>query len=130
MPDAPVTSPDDAFFWDGVAERRLLIQRCRGCGRLRHPPAPMCGDCGSLEWEGQPMSGRGIVYSWIRSRHPNRPDEAPRVVVLVELEEGVRIVSNLVDTQHDGPYEDLPVEVTYRSRDDGVTLPCFRVVER
>jgi uncharacterized OB-fold protein len=130
MPEAPVTSPDDAFFWDAVAERRLVIQRCAGCGTLRHPPAPMCGDCGSLEWDAQEVSGRGVAYSWIESHHPNRPDEPPRIVVLVELEEGVRLVSNLVDVPHGGPYEDLVVEVVFRPRDDGVTLPCFRAVER
>jgi len=129
VPEAPVRSPDDAFFWDGVAERRLLIQRCTACGGLRHPPAPMCGDCASLEWAPQEMSGRGVVYSWIESHHPNRPDEPPRIVVLVELAEGVRLVSNLVDVPHDGPYEDLPVQVDFRSRDDGVLLPCFRVTE-
>jgi uncharacterized protein len=128
MPGAPVRSPDDAFFWGGVAERRLLIQRCTECGTLRHPPAPMCGGCGSLEWHPHELSGRGVVYSWIESHHPNRPDEAPRIVVLVALEEGVRLVSNLVDAAHDGPYEDLPVEVDFRPRDDGVLLPCFRVV--
>lgn len=128
MPEAPVVSPDDTFFWDGVAERRLLIQRCADCGALRHPPAPMCGECGSLRWDTQQSTGRGVVYSWIESHHPNRPDEEPRIVVLVELEEGVRLVSNLVDLPHAGPYEDLLVEVTFRPREDGVTMPYFRVV--
>ena len=128
MPEAPVASPDDTFFWDGVVEHRLLIQRCAECGALRHPPAPMCGDCGSLRWDTQEASGHGVVYSWIESHHPNRPDEEPRIVILVELDEGVRIVANLVDAPHEGPYEDLDVEVTFRARDDGVTMPYFRVV--
>jgi uncharacterized OB-fold protein len=128
MAEAPVVAPDEVFFWDGVAEGKLLIQRCADCGALRHPPAPMCGDCGSLAWDTQPSSGRGRVYSWIESHHPNRPDEAPRIVILVELDEGVRLVSNLVDAPHAGPYEDLDVEVVFRPRDDGVTMPYFRVV--
>ena len=77
--DAPIIHADDRYFWDGVAERRLLIQHCTECGTLRHPPSPMCGNCGSLEWDTQEASGRGRVLTWILSRHPNAPDEnAPR----------------------------------------------------
>ena len=102
--DAPIIHADDRYFWAGVAERRLLIQHCTACGTLRHPPSPMCGNCGSLEWDTQEASGRGRVLTWLLSRHPNAPDENARVVVLVELDEGVRVVSNLVDVPNDDPY--------------------------
>ena len=128
MADAPVAAPDDAFFWEGVAVGRLLIQRCASCGALRHPPAPMCGDCGSLEWDTRESSGRGHVYSYLLSHHPNRPDERPRIVILVQLEEGVRLVSNLIEPPHDGPYEDLDVEVVFATRADGTPMPYFRPV--
>ena len=52
-PSPRSSSGDDRYFWDGVAEHRLLIQRCAQCGTLRHPPSPMCGSCGSLEWDTQ-----------------------------------------------------------------------------
>ena len=120
------SAPGDAFFWDGVAAGRLLIQRCADCGVLRHPPAPMCGACGSLAWDTAEASGRGRVYSWMFSLHPNRPDDAPRIVILVELEEGTRLVSNLVDPPHAGPYDDLPVVVDFRD-DRGTPTPYFRV---
>ena len=55
------SAADDAFFWDGAAEGKLLIQRCTDCGTLRHPPAPMCGNCGSLAWDAAESSGRGRV---------------------------------------------------------------------
>lgn len=128
---APVVAHDDRYFWDGVAERRLLIQRCTACSTLRHPPAPMCGICGSLDWDTQDATGRGTVLTWILSRHPNQPDAAARVVVLVELAEGVRVVSNLVDVPNDDPYaeyDDIEVEVDYRD-DDGAVLFVFRPVE-
>jgi uncharacterized OB-fold protein len=64
--------------------------------------------------------------TWISSLHPNRPDDQPRVVILVELEEGTRLVSNLVDPPHDGPYDDLPVVVEFRD-DRGVRTPFFKV---
>jgi len=127
MTDRPV-APDARFFWAGAAEDRLLVQRCASCSTLRHPPAPMCGRCGSLEWNTLDASGRGRIYTWIRSLHPNRPDEEPRIVVLVELEEGVRIVSNLVDVPHDGPFDDLPVTVEFRD-DRGARTPFFRLVD-
>src|SRR5438128_1885639 len=122
MPDARTAGPDDAFFWDAAGEGRLVIQRCGDCGRLRHPPAPMCGACGSLEWDTAEASGRGRVYSWMLSQHPNRPDDEPSIVVLVELVEGVRLVSNLVDPPHPGPYDDLPVVVEFRD-DRGTPTP-------
>lgn len=90
----------------------------------------MCGTCGSLEWYMQVSSGRGRVLTWILSRHPNAPDEDARVVVLVELDEGVRVVSNLVDVPNDDPYaeyDDLAVAVDYREH-DGVLLPVFQPV--
>jgi uncharacterized OB-fold protein len=121
-------APDDAFFWDAVAEDRLVIQRCADCGTFRHPPAPMCGTCGSLEWDTLEASGRGRITSWIVSLHPNRPDDAPRVVILVQLDEGVRLVSNLVDAPHRGPYDDLRVVVEFRD-DRGARTPFFRLDE-
>lgn len=117
---------DDAFFWSAAADDRLVIQRCTECGALRHPPAPMCGRCGSLEWDAQDASGRGRIVTWISSLHPNRPDDAPRIVILVQLEEGTRLVSNLVDPPHEGPYDDLPVVVEFRD-DRGARTPFFTV---
>ena len=121
----PVPNADDAWFWDGVGRHLLLLQRCDGCGRLRQPPGPRCPACGSFEWSTQPASGRGRVYSWILSHHPTEPDERPRTVVLVDLDEGVRLVSNLVDGAE--PEVGMAVEVTFASV-DGVTLPQFRAV--
>jgi uncharacterized OB-fold protein len=127
MTDRPV-APDARFFWEGAAEDRLVIQRCADCGALRHPPAPMCGHCGSLVWDAIEASGRGRIYTWITSRHPNRPDDEPRTVILVELEEGVRLVSNLVDAPSGGPFDDLPVVVEFRD-DRGARTPFFRLAD-
>ena len=126
MSDTRRPSVDDAFFWDGAAEGKLLVQRCTECGTLRHPPAPMCGTCGSLSSDAVEASGRGRVVSWIVSRHPNRPDEEPRIVVLVELDEGTRLVSNLVDPPDAGPYDDRPVQVEFHDV-DGTAMPWFRI---
>ena len=121
----PVTDDDNRFFWQGVQDGRLLLQRCSGCGELRHPPGPMCPSCLSLEWEAEAASGRGTVYSWVLSHHPTEPDAEPRIVVLVDLEEGVRLVANLQGVGPSDVVNDLPVEIFFAPV-DGVVLPQFR----
>jgi uncharacterized OB-fold protein len=120
---APVPGPDDAFFWEGAARHQLLLQHCGACGLVRMPPGPMCPACHSVAWEAREASGRGRVHSWIVSRHPTEPDALPRIVVLVELAEGVRLVSNLL-CELDEVAAEMPVEVTFRDY-GGVTLPQF-----
>ena len=115
------------WFWDGVDRHQLLIQRCASCGTLRMPPAPMCGACQSLDWEAHPAAGRGTIHSWIVSQHPTETDAVPRIVVLVELEEGVRVVSNVIDADPAEVDNELPVELALATYDD-VTLPQFRLV--
>jgi hypothetical protein len=85
----------------------------------------MCPNCGSLEWDTQEASGRGTVHSWIVSRHPTEPDDEPRIVALVELEEGVRLVSNLQEVEESQVWNDMPVEVMFVEIDQ-VALPQFR----
>jgi uncharacterized protein len=122
---APVTDDDNRFFWDGVREGRLLIQRCASCGVLRHPPGPMCGRCRSLEWDTVESTGRGTVYSWVLSHHPTEPDAEPRIVVLVDLAEGVRLVANLQGVPSSEVATGLAVEA-FVAEVGGVMLPQFR----
>ena len=111
---APSISPDTEFFWSGLKEHKLLIQRCTDCKTLRVPPRPMCGNCQSLNWDSVESTGRGTVYSFVMPQYPPLPFlQYPYVVVLVELEEGVRIVSNLVDIEPEVIEVGLPVEVFY-----------------
>jgi len=125
----PSMSPDTEFFWLGAAEGRLLIQRCGGCGALRHPPRPMCPSCNSLAWEAVESSGRGEVYSFVLPRHPRYPGfEDPHIVVLVEMEEGIRLVSNLCDVDPVDVAIGMPVEVFFATFDGGLVLPQFRPV--
>ena len=87
---------DEDFFWAGLDRGEILVQRCVDCGVIRHPPAPMCSKCNSLAWKPTALSGEGRIFSWIVSKHPSHPDEAGRTVVLVAMDEGVRMVGNLV----------------------------------
>ena len=120
----PVPDLTDQYFWDGVQQHLLLVQRCASCGALRLPPVPMCGVCHSTEWDTLEASGRGTVYSWILSHHPSAPDDTPRIVVLVQLAEGPRVVSNLVDVAVADVRNDMPVQLCFRTI-DGVLLPQF-----
>lgn len=120
----PSVEPDDEYFWAGVAEHRLLIQECADCHTLRHPPLPMCGHCHSTAWTTRESAGTGRVHSWVRSVHPGAPTDEGRIVVLVELDEGVRFVGNLVDTPLDAVANEMAVALTWREY-DGVTLPQF-----
>jgi uncharacterized OB-fold protein len=121
----PTVDRDSRFFWDGVRAGQLLLQRCTDCGELRHPPGPMCPACGCLDWKSEESTGRGTVYSWVLSRHPTEADAEPRIVVLVDLEDGVRMVANLVGVPVAEVANDLPVEVFF-TEIDGVPLPVFR----
>lgn len=124
----PTPGPHDGYFWDGVGERQLLLRKCANCGQIQHPPTPMCGNCHSLEWDTQKASGRGTVYSWIVSKHPTLPDEEPRIVALVELDEGIRLVTNLTGVAPDDVRNDMAVEVTFVEYSDDVVLPHFSPV--
>jgi uncharacterized OB-fold protein/acyl dehydratase len=121
---------DNAWWWDAVQRGELLIQKCSDCGQIRHPPRPMCANCRSIKWESIKSKGRGIVYSFTVLHHPKFPGyEYPLVCGLIELEEGTRIVSNVVGC---GPEEvriGMPVEVSIENVDDELKLPLFRPVK-
>ncbi|MBX6391264.1 MAG: OB-fold domain-containing protein [Frankia sp.] len=121
----PVPDRDDAFFWEAVRAGRLVARECSACGRIAHPPAPMCAACGGGEWVERELSGRGTVHSWIVSRHPSQPDDAPRIVVLVDLAEGVRLVSNLREIDPADVRNGMAVTVFF-DEVDGCWLPQFR----
>ncbi|MFF4754796.1 bifunctional MaoC family dehydratase N-terminal/OB-fold nucleic acid binding domain-containing protein [Streptomyces sp. NPDC002514] len=132
----PVVNRDTAGFWEGVAGHRLLIQRCTGCGTLRHPWLPGCNTCGCLDWDTVEASGEGTVYSYVVMHHPPFPAfDPPYAVGLVELAEGVRMVSNVVGVPYDKVRVGLPVRVEFRRYEepdgdtDPLVLPVFRVTE-
>jgi uncharacterized OB-fold protein len=115
---APTLSPDTAFFWNGLRDHKLLIQRCTRCQALRQPPRPMCPECNSLGWDTVESSGRGTVYSYVMPQHPPMPFmEYPYIVALIELDEGVRLVSNLCDIAPTDVQVGMPVEVFFQTFD-------------
>src|SRR4051812_12128334 len=119
-------TPDTQFFWDGLKAHKLLIQRCGQCSMLRHPPRPMCPRCNSLTWDTIESSGRGTVFSFVMPQHPTYPwFEYPYIVALVELDEGTRLVTNLIDIEPEGASIGMAVEVRYTEFDGELVLPLF-----
>jgi len=110
----PVRTIDNAFFWDAAEAERLDIQACEACDVLWHPPRPMCPKCHSTELSPRTMSGKGKLYSWCMPIHPPAWGfEEPPIVALIDLDEGVRIVSNLVGVDPEAITNDMPVRVDF-----------------
>ena len=127
----PAITQDIAFFFEGVKEGKLLIQRCTKCKELRHPPLPSCPSCLSFDWDTVEASGRGSVYSFVVNHYPQvAAFEYPLAVALIELEEGTRLVSQLIDVETDDVYIGMPVEVVFVMCDEELTLPMFRPVRQ
>ena len=123
----PVVTADTAFFWEGTARGELRIQRCRGCGTLRHPPGPMCPACGADKPEYLLAAGTGEVYSYVVHHHPPVPGhQAPFVVALVQLTEGVRMVGELLGVDPGQVRVGMPVRAEFVKIDGELTLPAWR----
>ena len=120
VPDA-VTQP----FWDGVAEGVLRLQRCRACERCIYYPRAVCPTCMTSDLEWVEVSGVGVVHSFtiIHRAPPDYRDEVPYAVALVDLDEGVRMMTRLVDVEPAAVRVGLPVEVAFRGEP---RLPYFR----
>ncbi len=123
----PGVSRDTRFFWDGLRAGELRLQRCNGCGTLHHPPMVRCPQCASYDQGYTVSGGRGVIYSFVEPCHPRvAAFDYPYVVGLVELEEGTRLITNIVDIDPDKVVIGLPVEVVFRNPDPDLTLPMFR----
>ncbi|MFF7388892.1 bifunctional MaoC family dehydratase N-terminal/OB-fold nucleic acid binding domain-containing protein [Streptomyces scabiei] len=123
----PVVNRDNAGFWEGVSQHRLLIQRCADCATLRLPWLPGCNACGSAAWDTVEASGEGVVYSYVVMHHPPFPAfDPPYAVGLIELVEGVRMVSDVVGVPYDKVRIGMPVRLEFARFDEELELPVFR----
>lgn len=123
----PPVGHDTAFFWEGTAAGELRIQHCPTCGRVRHPPGPMCPSCGAEKQDWVVATGRGTVFSYVVHHHPKVPGkQLPFVVALVELDEGVRMLGELIDVDPAAVHIGMPVAVALTRIDDELTLPFWR----
>jgi len=127
----PVPDQETQEYWDGCKRHELLIPRCKDCGKYCFPPFPMCPTCNSLDhWEWTKISGKGKIYSWFIAEfasHPDFANDIPYMVVMVELDEqeDIRIISNMVDCTPDEIYAGMPVKVVFDDVTSDCTLPRF-----
>ena len=132
MPELPkpIPEPDSQPFWDALNQGELRLQRCVACGTLRHPPRAMCSACHSMDIEWIPVSGAGTVYSFIVSHqavHPALTDRVPFGTVTIELDEGPRLVSNLIGVAPADIEIGQRVRLAPQRLDDEITLPLFEL---
>ena len=115
-------------FWKGLAEGRLLVQRCGQCGTYRHPPNPICFKCRSFAHEFMPVSGKGHVYSFTVARHSvnaSLDSQVPYIIALVDLDEGVRMVSAIHRANATDVRIGLRVVCVIEPISSGFALPFF-----
>lgn len=125
----PRIDEESKGYWEACQRHELVLQRCGACGALRHYPRALCPRCLSDAVEWVRAGGRGTVYSFTvthQNQAPGFRDALPYVLAYVELEEGVRLLTNIVDCPPDAVRIGLPVEVVFEDVTATVTLPKFR----
>ncbi|MER8231221.1 Zn-ribbon domain-containing OB-fold protein [Streptomyces sp. NPDC094049] len=125
-------TPDvDAFtrpYWDAAAEERLLLRRCSACDRVHHYPREFCPSCWSEDVHWVAAEGRATLYTWSvvhRNDLPPFGDRVPYVAAVVDLAEGPRMMTEVVDVPEDGLRIGMELVVRFRTGEDGVTVPVF-----
>ncbi len=136
MTDAqrPTTPPSahSKGFWEAVSRGELVAQKCTNCNHLQHYPRPLCPECQSSDFSWQPLSGRGHIFSYtISYKAFDRfwADHVPYVIATIELEEGVRMVSDILDLDPGAVAINQKVEVYFEDSPGSGLIPRFRVVQ-
>ena len=129
----PTPSPDTQRYWEGCKSHELWLPFCRACQSFFFYPRQFCPECFGWDIEWRRASGRGKVYSYAiqyRAFHPGWSDETPYVTALVELDEGPRLYTNLIDVEPDPKNIqcDMAVEVVFEDISEEIALPKFRPV--
>ncbi len=125
----PTITPLNQPYWDALRRHELRMQRCEGCGHIFYPPSPLCPRCWSRELGWTALSGRGRVSSWVvfhQAYFKGFEGEIPYNVAEVELDEGPRLMTNLVEIANDEIRAGMPVEVIYDDVTEDLTLAKFR----
>ncbi|MBN9430578.1 MAG: Zn-ribbon domain-containing OB-fold protein [Burkholderiales bacterium] len=122
---APQVYPDNAAFWQAAAEGRLLVKHCNACNEPHWYPRPLCPHCGSDQTEFRPASGRGTIYTFSVTR---RAGPVPFAIAMVTLDEGVTMMTNIVDCDLDQLRIGQTVEVVFKPSDGGPPVPMFKPV--
>jgi uncharacterized OB-fold protein len=124
----PKPTPETQHYWDGAREGELRLQTCDSCANTYFPPRPFCPECGSREVSVVKASGKGRLFSYVINHLPSPGFEPPFAIAVVELDEGPRLMSNILECEQtpEALLLDMPLEVTFEKLTDEITLPQFR----
>ena len=127
----PKPTPETEHYWEGTRARELRLQRCDDCDHVYFPPRPFCPKCSSRAVSVFRASGRGTLASYVINNRPHPAFEGPYAIALVDLEEGPRMMSNIVGCPQtpEGLELDMPLQVTFEVQNDEITLPMFEPTE-
>ena len=123
----PKATPETKHFWDGVQAGELRLQKCNKCSKTYFPPRPFCPGCGHREVTVFKASGKGTLYSYVIHHRPVPGFTPPYSIAVVELEEGPRMMTNIVDCPQtpEALQLDMPLTVTFAAQNDDISLPFF-----
>ena len=125
----PLVTSLNQPYWDGLKNREFKLQRCDGCGKVWYPPSPLCPSCWSRNFTWTRLSGHGRVNSWVifhQSYFRGYDGDIPYNVAEVELDEGPRVLTNLIGIKNDEIRVGMPVEIVYDDVTNEITLAKFR----
>ncbi len=125
----PRPAPESLPYWQAAKEHRLALPRCEDCEQFWFPPSRTCPHCLSGNFAFKDVSGRGKVFSYVTFHRVYRPafaEEVPYVVALVELEEGPRLLTNILGVSHEDVRCEMPVEVVFDDYDEDISVPKFK----
>lgn len=130
-PSRPIPKPDrdSEYYWAAARRRELVFQQCDDCERFRFYPRMVCPFCLSEKFQWRRSGGRGVVYSFTVIHRPPTPafrDRVPYVLALIDLPEGVRMMSNVIDCDPEDVRIGMSVQVTFEDVSEDIALPKFK----
>lgn len=129
----PAVSSLNRPYWEGLKQHRFVMPNCNDCGKTWYPPTPFCPECWSRSFSWHQLSGRGRVNSWVvfyQAYFSSFKDDIPYNVAEIELEEGPRLLTNLVEVDHADIRIGMPVEISFDDVTDEITLAKFKPLKQ
>ncbi len=127
----PRPAPESLPYWQAAREHRLALPKCEDCQKFWFPPSRTCPHCLSANFSFKNVSGKGKIFSFVTFHRVYRPafaNDVPYVVALIELDEGPRLLSNIMGVTHDQVKCEMRVEVVFDDYDEDISIPKFKLV--
>lgn len=125
----PVETEDSEPYWEYCEKKELRMQKCSSCGHVRFPPSVICPKCLCEDSEWEKLSGQGKVFTYVIFHHafyPGYADDVPYNTAIIELEEGPRMHTHIIECENGDIYIEMPVEVSFQKFEDDIIMPYFR----